>query len=234
MGPALLLSEVIKFLIDNKIHQEVKEALTKYNINDNGDYKELQQCVREIKLNTSEQETNNLTSTVSLSSTSTQTVNISDPKSLTYLIQGLISLGLRHFFLDEDALFVGGKTEGVCRISSADPRLSSVSLYCEYELGTAYYHQLGLHQFVGYPIVLKSPFNLCGTKIVTGLDKSKTKFIDNDNYVIEFDELHSDPSIGTAAGQTSAASQIKTVMTQTKSYVEDKETLTYICFFLLG
>ncbi|RIA84986.1 hypothetical protein C1645_393631 [Glomus cerebriforme] len=136
IGPALLLAEVIRSLKDNKkrlssssCNLKVKEVLTKYNINDNGDDKELQQCVRETKLNTSEQETNNLTSTVSLSSTSTQTMNLSDPKSLTYLIQGLISFGLRHFCLDESLIFIGGKTEGVCRISSVVPRLSSVSLY---------------------------------------------------------------------------------------------------------
>ena len=216
-----------------------------------GDDKELQQCVRETKLNTSEQETNNLISTVSLSSTSTQTMNLSDPKSLTYLIQGLISLGLRHFRLDESLLFYGGKTEGVCRISSVDPRLSSVSLYCEYELGKAYHHCYS-PEFAGYPIALKSPFSLYETKIITGLDKSKTKFIDNDNYVIEFFEVFeleeliksslniSDPSIGTTAGQTSAVPQTRTVMTQTKTYIEDKEKLTYIakgimfksiCFF---
>jgi hypothetical protein len=218
-----------------------------------GDDKELQQCARETKLNTSEQETNNLTtSTVSLSSTSTQTMNLSDPKSLTYLIQALISHSIGHFNLDEKFLFIEGKTEGVCRISSVDPRLSSVSLYCEYELGKVYLHSWHSPKFAGYPIALKSSFNLYETNIITGLDESKTKFIDNDNYVIEFVEMFereeliksslniSDPSIGTTSGQASLAPQTRTAMTQTKTYIEDKETLTYIakgimfksiCFF---
>ncbi|CAG8623591.1 14139_t:CDS:2, partial [Acaulospora morrowiae] len=271
-------------LKDNKKHmfsslynlREVKEASTEYNINDNGIGvdKESQQCVREAKLNTSEQETNNITSTVSLSSTSTQTVNLSDPKStstesssssntqamnlsdqknnstvylsstntqtlnishpksLTYLIQGLISHGIRKFCIDESILFIKGKTEGVCRISSVDPRLSSVSLYCEYELGNDYLHLPDY--FAGYLIALKSPFRLDETKIITRLDESKTKFLDNDNYIIEFDEFIessldiSDPSTGTISRQKSAATQTRTVMTQTKTHIEDKKTLTYI------
>ncbi|CAG8506474.1 5181_t:CDS:2 [Diversispora eburnea] len=198
--PVLLLAEVIRSLKDNKKRlfssscnlKEVKEVLTKYNIDDNGhigDDKELQQCVRETKLNTSEQETNNLTSTVSLSSTSTQTMNLSDPKS-------------------------------VCRISSVDPRLSSVSLYCEYELGKAY-HQCYSPFFAGYPIVLKSPFRLYETKIITGLDKSKTKFIDNDNYVIEAFSLGKKGDVGYPMIVSCSYGSVTTILKQDKKKILD-------------
>ncbi|CAI2186474.1 5723_t:CDS:1 [Funneliformis geosporum] len=193
----------------------------------------------------SQQKTNGVTSVSLLSkkSTSTQTMNIStDQESLTYLIQGLISCSLAHFNLDMNVIFIGGKTEGVCKISSVDLRLSSVSLYCEYELGNFYISQPP-PSFSGFPIILKSPFNSIGM-IITGLDQSKTKFIDNINYIIEFVEMfevedhsinNSDPST-----KTSAAPQTRTVATQTNPCIENKETLTYIakgimfksiCFF---
>ncbi|CAG8766726.1 5913_t:CDS:1, partial [Dentiscutata erythropus] len=176
-----------------------------------------------------------------------QTTNLlADPKSLTYLVQGLISRSIAHFFINENLISIGGKTEGICRISSADPRLSSVSLYLEYELGNTYIHQPA-PLLSGYPLSLKSPFSKY--KIVTGLDRSKTKFIDNNNYVIEFVEMidfteqeheqnylfelnalvKSGLSITEAAtGPTTASQSTKTVITQTGSYVEDTKALTYI------
>ncbi|CAG8584700.1 20145_t:CDS:1 [Dentiscutata erythropus] len=169
-----------------------------------------------------------------------------DPKSLTYLIQGLISRSIAHFFIDERLASISGKTEGICRINSADPRLSSVSLYLEYELGNTYINQP--HPLLsGYPLSLKSPFSKY--KIVTGLDRSKTKFVDNDNYVIEFVEMSdfteqeheqnhlfelielvkSGLNITEAVtGPTTASQSTKTVMTQTGPYVEDTKALTYI------
>ncbi|RIA95222.1 hypothetical protein C1645_734195 [Glomus cerebriforme] len=213
---------------DKELQQNVKET--------KDDDKELQQNVRETKLEMREQETNNITSTtISLRSISTQTINISaDPESLTYLIQGLISRSLSHFPLDERLIFISGKTEGVCKISSVDPRLSSVSFFCEYKLGNTYIHQPP-PEFSGYPISLKSSFSSIG-KIITGLDRSKTKFIDNINYVIEFVEMFeveefiksglniSNPS----TGETSASPQNRAVTIQTEPYIEDKKALTYI------
>ncbi|CAG8804055.1 4723_t:CDS:1 [Cetraspora pellucida] len=173
-----------------------------------------------------------------------------DQKSFTYLIQGLISRGISHFHMSEKLAFVSGKTEGICRISSADPKLSCVSLYLEYELGKAYV-QTPPPSITGYPLFLKSPFS--EYKIITGLDESKTKFVDNDNFAIEFVEISdtneqehepshlfeltelvksnlniTDLSNEAVARPTSASHSTKTVMTQTKPYVEDTKALTYI------
>ncbi|RIA94429.1 hypothetical protein C1645_760192 [Glomus cerebriforme] len=267
MGPALLLAEVIKSLKENKklLFLPSKGILAKCNIGDNSsigticqyppsDDKKLRQNVNETKLKMNKQKTSNITSTISLlskRSIGTQTTNFSaDPKSLTYLIQGLISRSLSYFFLDESLLFINGKTEGVCKISSVDPRLSSVSLYCEYKLGNSYIHKPP-PGFSGYPISLKSPFSP-DKEIVTGLDWSKSKFIDNPNYVIEFVEMIeveelvksslniSEHSTGEIVKQTSASLQTRTVTTQTKPIIDDKKALTYIakgimfksiCFF---
>ncbi|CAG8561753.1 4953_t:CDS:1, partial [Scutellospora calospora] len=155
----------------------------------------------------------------------------------------------------EQLSFVGGKTKGICKISSADPRLSSVPLYLEYELGNAYTVVCSPSEFKGNPLVLISPFSnhfeykTSSYKIITGLDHSKTKFIDNDNYVIEFvkitdlteqkhEQSHiigltelvksnlniTDNPIETMADTVST----KTVMTQTEPIVEDTKKLTYI------
>ncbi len=122
-----------------------------------------------------------LLSTITKKSVGIQTTNMfTDPKSLTYLIRGLIFRSLSHFLIDERKAFIGScETEGECKIINMDSWLSSISLYCEYELEYSYYIEPG---FMGYPIIFKSPYG----GLVTGLDHSKTKFIDNNNYVIEF------------------------------------------------
>ncbi|EXX63633.1 uncharacterized protein OCT59_017660 [Rhizophagus irregularis] len=165
---------------------------------------------------------------LSKKSVGTQTTNVSDdPKSLTYIIQGLISGSIAYFPLDERVVFKNGTTEGICKISSGDPRLSSVSLYCEYKLGKTYIHQPPPN-FSGYPIALKSPFSSIGT-IITGLDHSKTKLIDNINYVIEFVEIPGfEEFVKSSRNISSSSTLTTTVATQTKPIVEDTKALTYI------
>ncbi|CAB4383983.1 unnamed protein product [Rhizophagus irregularis] len=198
------------------------------------DDEKLPQSVGKIKLLKSEQESTNdkisILPPLSKKSIGTQTTNFSaDQKSLTYLIQGLISRSLSHFPLNE-WVFINNTTKGVCRISSVEPRLSSVSLYCEYELGKVYTHHYS-PAFSGYPIALKSPFSP-SERIITGLDESKTKFIDNINYVIEFTEMLDfvEPvkSSSNISSSSTAVSSTKTIATQTRPYVEDTKELTYI------
>ncbi|CAB4418425.1 unnamed protein product [Rhizophagus irregularis] len=216
----------------------LKEVLKEYDSNkillgfkDDDDDEELQQSEKKLKIFKSEQRSknNNTSATFSLSmkSLGTQTTNIpADPKSLTYLIQGLISRSIAYFPIDERLAFISGTTEGICKISSVDPRLSSVSLYCEYKLGKTYIYQP--QNFIGYPITLKSPFSSL-EKIITALDRSKTKLVDNINYVIEFVELPDCAEVVKSSHNTSASTTLtKTVMTQTKSYDEDTKALTYI------
>jgi hypothetical protein len=191
----------------------------------------LQKSEKKIKVFKGKREsTNDNTSTVSSlskKSMGTQTTHVSAvPKSLTYLIQGLISRSIAFFPLDERLAFISGSTEGICKISSVDPRLSSVSLYCEYKLGKTYIYQPP--NFVGYPLVLKSSFSSDG-EIVTALDRSKTKLIDNINYVIEFVELPDSEELVKSSRNISGSSMLtKTVATQTEPYVEDTKALTYI------
>ncbi|CAG8727928.1 19142_t:CDS:2, partial [Rhizophagus irregularis] len=198
------------------------------------DDEKLPQSVGKIKLLKSEQESTNdkisILPPLFKKSIGTQTTNFSaDQKSLTYLIQGLISRSLSHFPLNE-WVFINNTTKGVCRISSVEPRLSSVSLYCEYELGKVYTHHYS-PAFSGYPIALKSPFSP-SERIITGLDESKTKFIDNINYVIEFTEMLDfvEPvkSSSNISSSSTAVSSTKTIATQTRPYVEDTKELTYI------
>ncbi|RGB22680.1 hypothetical protein C1646_43476 [Rhizophagus diaphanus] len=209
---------------------EIAEAFksrSKYSFS----YHSLKEVLKEYKILSGTYPLKDDASTVfplSKKSVGTQTTNVSDdPKSLTYIIQGLISGSIAYFPLDERVAFKNGTTEGICKISSEDPRLSSVSLYCEYKLGKTYIHQPPPN-FSGYPIALKSPFSSIGT-IITGLDHSKTKLIDNINYVIEFVELPNFEELVKSSRNISGSSTLtRTVATQTKPIVEDTKALTYI------
>ncbi|GBB93026.1 hypothetical protein RclHR1_00210022 [Rhizophagus clarus] len=246
IGPSRRLVEVAEIFRSKSkcslTFRSLKKVLEEYNINTilsetyplKGDD---EQNEKKIKISKSEQEnTNDNTSTVSplpkkfsfpIKCIGTQTTNISsDPKSLTYLIQGLISRSIAFFPIDERLAFISGTTEGICKISSVDPRLSSVSLYCEYKLGKTYIYQP--QNFIGYPIALMSPFSSLG-KIITALDRSKTTFVDNINYVIEFVELPDSAELIMSSRSTSSSSTFsRAIATQTKPYVEDTKALTYI------
>ncbi|CAB5348570.1 unnamed protein product [Rhizophagus irregularis] len=181
------------------LKEVLKEYDRTYPFKDDDDDEELQQSEKKLKIFKSEQRSKN---------------NNTSATSIAY------------FPIDERLAFISGTTEGICKISSVDPRLSSVSLYCEYKLGKTYIYQP--QNFIGYPITLKSPFSSL-EKIITALDRSKTKLVDNINYVIEFVELPDCAEVVKSSHNTSASTKLtKTVMTQTKSYDEDTKALTYI------
>ncbi|GBB95877.1 hypothetical protein RclHR1_26350001 [Rhizophagus clarus] len=189
IGPSRRLVEIAEILKGKSkcsftLHS-LKEVLEEYNINpilpgtyplENDD----EQGEGKIKISKGEGEnTSTLSPPPKKSSlpkrcigTQTKTVS-SDPKSLTYLIQGLISRSIAHFVLDERMAFVGGVTKG--------------------------------------------------------LDESKTKLIDNVNYVIEFVELPDFAELVISRQDIPDSSTLtRTVATQTKPLIEDTKALTYI------